>query len=166
MSFCSILSIIMVTNKYFPKLQPKLQTCSRSVQEIHLGHLAGLDAVDDVDVGLHRLVDVLGKDTVVLHPVPTSCRNPLNEIRSLRRLIAYFCNSLSFDLPIKQPGVMQKYLMLCSEIGRNPMRWSMHRWSANEGNLPSETIASTTIVIGICTISCRYRQEMLYLYIR
>ena len=56
MSFCSILSIIMVTNKYFPKLQPKLQTCSRSVQEIHLGHLAGLDAVDDVDVGLHRLV--------------------------------------------------------------------------------------------------------------
>ena len=102
MSFCSILSIIMVTNKYFPKLQPKLQTCSRSVQEIHLGHLAGLDAVDDVDVGLHRLVGVLGKDTVVLHPVPTSCRNPLNEIRSLRRLIAYFCNSLSFGLPIKQ----------------------------------------------------------------
>ena len=60
-----------------------------SVQEIHLGHLAGLDAVDDVDVGLHRLVGVLGKDTVVLHPVTTSCRNPLNEIRSLRRLIAY-----------------------------------------------------------------------------
>ena len=27
-----------------------------SVQEIHLGHLAGLDAVDDVDVGLHRRV--------------------------------------------------------------------------------------------------------------
>ena len=78
MSFCSILSIIMVTNKYFPKLQPKLQTCSRSVQEIRLGHLAGLDAVDDVDVGLHRLVGVLGKDTVVLHPVTTSCRNPLN----------------------------------------------------------------------------------------
>ena len=23
---------------------------------MHLGHLAGLDAVDDVDVGLHRLV--------------------------------------------------------------------------------------------------------------
>ena len=43
MSFCSILSIIMVTNKYFPKLQPKLQTCSRLIQEIHLGHLAGLD---------------------------------------------------------------------------------------------------------------------------
>ena len=92
----------MVTNKYFPKLQPKLQTCYRSVQEIRLGHLAGLDAVDDVDVGLHRLVGVLGKDTVVLHPVTTSCRNPLNEIRSLRRLIAYFCNSLSFGLPIKQ----------------------------------------------------------------
>lgn len=46
----------MVTNKYFPKLQPKLRTCSRSVQEIHLGHLAGLDAARDVDVGLHRLV--------------------------------------------------------------------------------------------------------------
>ena len=46
----------MVTNKYFPKLQPKLQSCSSSVQEIHLGHLAGLDAVYDVDVGLHRLV--------------------------------------------------------------------------------------------------------------
>ena len=27
-----------------------------SVQEIHLGHLAGLDAARDVDVGLHRLV--------------------------------------------------------------------------------------------------------------
>ena len=38
------------------KLQPKLQTCSSSIQEIHLGHLAGLDAVDDVDVGLHRFV--------------------------------------------------------------------------------------------------------------
>ena len=36
----------------------------------------------------------------------------------------------------------------------------------DDGNLPSETIASTTIVIGICTIYCRYRQEMLYLYIR
>ena len=33
----------MVTHKYFPKLQPKLQTCSRLIQEIHLGHLAGLD---------------------------------------------------------------------------------------------------------------------------
>ena len=35
------------------KLQPKLQTCSQSIQEIHLGHLAGLDAVD---VWFHRLV--------------------------------------------------------------------------------------------------------------
>ena len=41
---------------FLSKLQPKLQSCSRSVQEIHLGHLAGLDAVYDVDVGLHRLV--------------------------------------------------------------------------------------------------------------
>ena len=38
------------------KLQPKLQTCSSSIQKIHLGHLAGLDAVDDVDVGFHRFV--------------------------------------------------------------------------------------------------------------
>ena len=49
---------------FLSKLQPKLQSCSRSAQEIHLGHLAGLDAVDDVDVGLHRpVVGVAGVGT-------------------------------------------------------------------------------------------------------
>ena len=49
-------SLIRSLLYFFPKLQPKLQTCSSSIQEIHLGHLAGLDAARDIDVGLQCLV--------------------------------------------------------------------------------------------------------------
>ena len=53
---------------YSSKLQPKLRTCSRSVQEIHLGHLSGLDKFGLQTIGLnlesrglklHKILDIL-----------------------------------------------------------------------------------------------------------